>query len=104
MPKPVADKPRKAHYKSVILTGAESRKWDETLAACNWVAPGFVHILYTMLVPKGRTMAALFTNELPWTAATDGYQIILNPKRFFELSIRKRVFVICHEIMHCIWD
>lgn len=95
---------RRAHFKAVALKPDEERKWDETLAACNWIGPGFVHIMYSMLVPKGRTMAALFTNELPYLGATDGFQLIYNPTLFFQLPLMKRVFVMFHEIMHNIWD
>jgi predicted metal-dependent peptidase len=92
------------HFKSVKLTKEQERKWDETLAACNWIGPGFVHIMYTMLVPRGRTVAAHFTEEMQWAAATDGYQIIIKPSVFFQYTLMKRVFIMFHEILHNIWD
>lgn len=95
---------RRAHFKSVPIDAAQARKWDETLAACNWVAPGFIHIMYSMLVPKGRTLAALFTEDIPFTAATDGFQLIFKPSRFFQYTLMKRVFIVVHEIMHNIFD
>lgn len=99
-----AVRPNRAWFAPVKLSSEHQRQWDETLAACNWVGPGFVHIMYSMLVPKGRTMAGLFTEQLPLPAATDGYQLIFNPDRFFALSLMKRVFVVFHLIMHNIFD
>lgn len=99
-----SEKMQRARFKPVALTAAEARKWDETLAACNWVGPGFIHIMYSMLVPRGRTMAAMFTDQLHCTAATDGYQLIFNPKPFFAYTLMKRVFIVFHEIMHNIFD
>src|SRR5262245_55732508 len=96
--------PPKARFKLTKLTPLQQRQWDETVAACSWLAPGFTHIMYTMLVPRGRSAAALFTDELNYVAATDGYQIIINPKRFFAYPLLKRVFINLHEIMHNIWD
>lgn len=90
--------------KRVPLKADEARKWDETMAACNWIGPGFIHVMYSMLVPRGRTMAALFTEDMPWVAATDGYQLIFKPSRFFQFPLMKRVFIVFHEIMHGIWD
>lgn len=104
----MAQKPvvmRRARFRSVGLKPDEQRKWDETLAACNWVAPGFTHVMYSMLVPRGRTMAALFTEDMQYMAATDGYQLIFKPSRYFaENTLMQRVFIMCHEIMHNIWD
>jgi len=97
-------KPIRANFKPVKLAPDQLRKWDETLATCNWVGPGFVHIMYTMLVPRGRTMAALFTEDMHWVAATDGFQIIIKPSRYFQLTLMKRVFIMFHEILHNIWD
>ena len=99
-----AARPSRAWFAPVALKPDEQRKWDETLAACNWVGPGFVHILYSMLVPKGRHMAALFSEQLPVHSATDGYQLIFNPAIYFNEPLMKRVFIVFHLIMHNIWD
>ena len=100
----VPQKHQRANFPRIALKADEARKWDETMAACNWIGPGFIHIMYSMLVPRGRTMSALFTEAMPWMAATDGYQLIFKPSRFFQISLMRRVFVTFHEILHNVWD
>lgn len=100
----MADKMQRANFKPIALTALQQRKWDETLAAVTWMMPSITHLLYSMLVPKGRTIAALFSEELPVMAATDGYQLIFKPSQFFELPLLKRVFVVAHEVMHNVFD
>jgi len=78
--------------------------WSETLAAINWIAPGFTHLLYSKLNLKGDVQVAMFTEALPCTAATDGDQLMFKPSEFFKLTLMERVFVVCHEITHCIAD
>lgn len=103
-----APEPRlvKASYPEVKLDPQQNRLWSETLAAINWIAPGFTHLLYTMLNQKGDTTVALFTEAMPegCDAATDGTQILLKPSLFFKLTLMKRVFTVCHEIGHCTAD
>ena len=84
------------------LDAATKRKWIETRTALMWKAPLFTHILFSMLNTRNGELAATFTEEVPW-AATDGKNLILNPKRFFsEFTLDERVFVVAHEILHCI--
>lgn len=90
----------KIHFKRVKLTAQQRRLWEDTLAALSWIAPGFTHVLYTMLHNSGDDDVALFTQELEYTAGTDGYQLAFNPDRFFKYSLMERVFVVLHEIMH----
>jgi predicted metal-dependent peptidase len=93
-------------YPEVALTSQQNRMWGETLAAVNWIAPGFTHILYTMLNKRGDSQVALFTEALPegCDAATDGVQLLFKPSDFFKWSLMERVFTVCHEIAHCISD
>jgi predicted metal-dependent peptidase len=93
----------KGKLEEVQLTGDQSKRWDETRSALIWHCPAFAHILYTMLNKDGRTHIALFTEypEIP-IAATDGYNLILRPSTFFKLPLKQRVFVVAHEILHCI--
>lgn len=86
---------------SLELSPEQKRKWIETRSAVLWSCPAFTHILYSMLNPTGGELAALFTEDVP-IAATDGSNLILNPKGFFAMDLSERVFVIAHEIMHCI--
>lgn len=85
----------------IQLTDVQKRKWIETRTAVMWRCPAFTHILFTMLCRKGDDLAALFTKDVP-IAATDGSNLILNPDTFFEMPLDERVFVVAHEILHCI--
>jgi predicted metal-dependent peptidase len=85
----------------VTLTDAQKRKWTETRSALLWRCPAFTHILFSMLNPTRGELAALFTTEVP-IAATDGSNLILNPDKFFEFPLDERVFIVAHEILHCI--
>lgn len=87
--------------KVVQLTSEQKRKWIETRSALLWKCPAFTHILFTMLNPTQGELAALFTEEVP-IAATDGTNLILNPQTFFAMTLGERVFVVAHEILHCI--
>lgn len=91
---------RKISFKAVGLTPPEQRMWEDTIAACSWIAPGFVHILYTLLANTGTKMIALFTHDIPAAGATDGWQLIFNPRMFFKYNLMQRVFIVLHEIMH----
>lgn len=85
----------------VKITDAQKRKWIETRSALLWRCPAFTHILFSMLNPTKGELAALFTTEVP-IAATDGSNLILNPDTFFGFTLDERVFIVAHEIMHCI--
>jgi len=100
--------PRKVSikYPEVKLTSQQLRQWSETLAAINWIAPGFTHLLYTMLNKRGDAQVACFTEAMPkhCCAATDGTQLLFKPSEFFLLTLMERVFAVCHEISHCVGD
>lgn len=85
----------------VKLTDVQKRKWIETRSALLWRCPAFTHILFSMLNPERGELAALFTDQVP-IAATDGANLILNPEKFFEFNLDERVFIVAHEILHCI--
>lgn len=94
---------RKAPLKRVALKPDQRRYWQDTLAALSWIAPGFVHVIYTMLNNTGDDDVALFTEEgimANHTAATDGWQLIFNPTRFFKYDLMERCFIVLHEVMH----
>lgn len=87
--------------KRIELDAVQKRKWIETRSALLWKCPAFTHILFSMLNPERGEMAALFTEDIP-IAATDGTHLILNPGKFFAFSLDERVFIVAHEILHCI--
>lgn len=84
----------------VKLTPAQTQQWDMTRTSLMWNCPAFTHILYTMMSDHG---AAIFTEAVP-TAATDGTNLIFNPKFFFGKSLQERVFIMAHEISHAIFN
>jgi len=88
------------------LTPQQQRQWSETLAAINWIAPGYTHLLYTMMIQDDGITVAMFTEDLPphCCAATDGVQLIFKPSEFFALTLMERVFAVLHEITHCVGD
>jgi predicted metal-dependent peptidase len=94
----------KLNYPEVELTPQQKRQWSETLAAVNWIGPGFTHLLYTMLNKRGDSQVALFTEAIPCAAATDGIQLLFKPSEFFALTLMERVFAVFHEISHCVGD
>src|SRR5579883_1567540 len=83
----------------VELTAQQLKQWTDTKAALVWQAPAFTHVFMTMM-DKGKHMA-VFTKSVP-IAATDGATLLLNPDTFFKYNLFERVFICCHEIMHCI--
>lgn len=83
------------------ITSAQERLWTETRICLLWQAPAFTHILYSMMDTVGSQHIALFTNDVP-IAATDGSSLMLNPETFFKYNLYERVFIVAHEIMHCI--
>ena len=89
-------------FKPCTVTPQQSRAWTETRAALLWEASAFSHILYTMMSDEdGGT--AYFTKDVP-IAATDGARLIINPDAFFkDYSLKERVFIVAHEIMHCVY-
>lgn len=84
------------------IDSKQQNAWEMTRAALLWNAPAFTHILYSMMTPDGEE-SAYFTKDVP-IAATDGSRLLLNPDTFFKYNLDERVFVIAHEIMHCVLD
>lgn len=91
---------------TVQLDAKQEKLWSDTRAALIWHCPAFSHIFYTMLQNTGDKKAqALFTNDpaIP-IAATDGSNLIFNtgPEGFFRFNLNQRLFIVAHEILHCI--
>lgn len=86
----------------VKLNRQQMEKWIETRSATLFACPQFSHIFYEMLVPDNadaKEHLAFFTNEVE-RAATDSYEVFVNPGWFFELPLLQRIFVVAHEILH----
>ena len=93
----------KIKFTPCTVTPQQARAWTETRAAMLWEASAFSHILYTMMADEdGGT--AYFTKDVP-IAATDGARLVINPDTFFkDYTLKERVFIVAHEIMHCVYD
>lgn len=81
---------------------ARSYELTEALSRLVNTQPFFACLLFDLLeikesenVPSG--------GKLP-TACTDGRQIIVNPKWYNKLTLDERVFVLCHEVKHVIFQ
>lgn len=85
------------------LTKDQERLWTETRTAMLVSCPMFSHLLYTMLSSKRTNHVAFFTKGVP-IAATDNYEIFFNPDTYFKFSLPERVFILAHEIMHCVFN
>lgn len=89
------------------LTAQQEKLWSDTRAALIWHCPAFSHIFYTMLQNTGDRHNAVFTEDpsIP-IAATDGNNLIFNtgPEGFFKFNLNQRVFILSHEILHCIFN
>jgi len=98
-------------YNLTILTPEQEKAWSDTRSALLWHAPAFSHIFYTLLQNNkqvgrnGQAYGAIFTDDkdIP-IAATDGSNLVFNttPTGFFQFNLNQRVFIVVHEIMHCI--
>jgi predicted metal-dependent peptidase len=81
------------------LTPQQKAQWGDTMSLMTWTCPGFRHLFYKLLTNNRGEIAAVPSRQVP-IAATDGRNIIINPERFFALSLPQRVFAIGHEIVH----
>lgn len=88
----------------VKLTSVQEKAWEETLTLFSWDAPAFTHILYDMLNPEGGRSVATFLgpNKVPewFIAGTNGKRVFLVAERFFALDLKRRVFLLAHEVSH----
>lgn len=93
------------------LTPKQEQAWSDTRAALLWHAPAFSHIFYTLLQNNkqrgnnGQEYGAIFTDdEAVPIAGTDGTNLIFNStdSGFFQFNLNQRVFIVVHEILHCI--
>ena len=89
----------------VQLTPEQEDKWQATTAGFLWHCPTFSHIFYNLLDRNGSEYHAVFTDDprVP-VAATDGAGVAFNVNTYFKYNLHQRVFIFCHEVMHCILD
>lgn len=85
------------------LSPEHRRKWGDTLALFTFACPGFRYLLYKLLSDNEGGDVALFTSKVP-TAATDGSNVMINPSWFFPLTLKQRVFVLAHEVVHNVYN
>lgn len=84
------------------LSDQEKRAWEATCTVLGAAAPGFTHLWHTLLVNHDQEYYAIMDPKIP-TAATDERNIKVNPKAFFKQSIRQRVYILIHEILHNVY-
>jgi predicted metal-dependent peptidase len=86
-------------WKQLELSPRHAKDWEDTKTAVLYSYGAFGGILYKMMaIANGKY--AWFTDELPAIAATDDKVLYINPKGFFLLTLKQRLFVVCHEIFH----
>lgn len=93
----------KTSLERVELTPKELELWETTCTAFLWHCPSFSHIFYNLLDRNGSEYHAVFTHGVP-VAATDGAGVAFNPMTYFKYNLHGRVFIFCHEVLHCILD
>src|ERR1035437_8556638 len=85
-----------------VLTTAQEQQWGDTMSLMQWTAPGFRHLLYKLLTNNKGKNGAVMTRSVP-VAATDAKNILINPDTFFKYTLKERVFIIGHEIVHNVY-
>lgn len=90
-----------AHEK-LQLTPAQTSQWQDTMSLMAWTCPGFRHLFYKLLSNNKGSYGAVPTRRVP-VAATDARNILINPDTFFHYSLKERVFIMGHEIVHNVY-
>lgn len=87
---------RRAPMVPCKLTRDQEQKFQISQAYLLVNQPFFADLYYSKL-------KLVFTKEVP-IAATDSFSIFINPDTFFKYDVKEQVFIIAHEIMHCIYN
>ena len=89
----------------VALDKRYAQDWTVTRTAFLDECPGFAHIFYSMMARGRGEDLAYFTEDpsIP-IAATDGVYLFLNPGPFFKYPLKKRLFILAHEVLHAILE
>lgn len=100
----VAEPPQDDSLKieSCILTPQQEGQWSDTMSLMAWTCPGFRHLFYKLLANNKGKYGAVPTRKVP-VAATDARNILINPDTFFGYSLKERVFIMGHEIVHNVY-
>lgn len=85
------------------LTPQQKQMWGDTMSLMAWTCPGFRHLFYKLLANNNGDYAAVPTRRVP-IAATDAKNILINPDTFFQMSLKERVFIIGHEVVHNVYN
>lgn len=94
-------------YKQVELTPEQANQWDTTITVFSHVMPGFRYILLKMLNHQqhgGKYLAQFTEDDFGSLAATDGFCVVIKPSEYFKLKLKERLFILAHEIAHCVLD
>ena len=78
------------------VTPAQQTAMDTVITWTVFHQPFFAHMLMAEL-------PIVFTKEVP-IAATDAFRIFINPDTFFTYTISEQAFILCHEVMHCVYS
>lgn len=84
------------------LTPQQTSMWQDTMSLMAWTCPGFRHLFYKLLSNNDGLYGAVPTKGVP-VAATDARNILINPDEFFKYTLRQRVFIVGHEIVHNVY-
>lgn len=84
------------------LTAEQQRYWTNAKTAFVWTAPGWAHILSTMLNPTNGENIVYWTTDIP-QIGTDGRIAVANPDWFFKLKLKQRVAALGHVVSHAIY-
>lgn len=93
---PVMQIPDRTGVSQVKLTGDQNRALEIVISWTVFHQPFFAHLLMSEL-----KMVA--TTDVP-IAATDGRNILINPLPFFEYTLPEQAFILCHEVLHCVFN
>jgi predicted metal-dependent peptidase len=98
-------KAKKSGFKACPITPQQREAWMIVKTKFMWDAPYFSDVFYRLMNPKGTEQVAAWTEEVP-IAATDGVNLLLNPKEFFspKYTLGNRVFVVGHEVLHAVFN
>lgn len=87
---------------AIGLTPQQTSQWQDTMSLMAWNCPGFRHLFYRLLANNDGKYGAVPTADVP-TAATDAKNILINPDAFFKYSLKERVYILGHEVVHNVY-
>lgn len=87
-------------YDTIVCPNGQVIDMNKLLDDQQRAVAGLVHIMpfFSTFVGKLRT---IYTFRVK-TQATDGYNLFVNPQFTYNLDMTGKVFVLAHEIMHCV--